>query len=67
MTIGAQIKLLRKENELTQKDLAYFVGVKEKAVSLWETDVFYPSMENLRRICEIFRISAEEFFKGVNF
>ena len=36
---GNFIAELRKENELTQKDLAAKINVSDKAVSRWETGV----------------------------
>lgn len=37
--IGKFIHGLRKEKEMTQKQLADFVGVSDKTISKWETGV----------------------------
>jgi transcriptional regulator with XRE-family HTH domain len=44
---GKFISCLRKENNLTQKGLAYKLGVSDKAVSKWETGRCYPDIEIL--------------------
>ena len=38
MTIGATIKQLRQEQDITQEQLADALGITSRAVSQWETD-----------------------------
>ncbi len=38
MTIGKRITMLRKQNNLTQTDLAQKIYVSPKTVSKWEND-----------------------------
>ena len=41
MTIGANIKRLRKEKEITQEQLSVFMNVSCAAVSKWERGVYH--------------------------
>ena len=38
MTIGATIKKLRRERDITQEQLAEYLSVSPQAVSQWETE-----------------------------
>jgi DNA-binding XRE family transcriptional regulator len=51
---------LRLRHFLTQKALADQIGVHSRMVSAWEQGKHRPSMEHLRRICELFEIGPEE-------
>ena len=52
--IGKFIKKLRKENNLTQKDLADKYGVTYQAVSKWETGKNIPDISLLKEISDIY-------------
>lgn len=43
-----KLKKLRQEQNLTQDDLADKIFVTRTAISKWETDNGYPSIENLK-------------------
>lgn len=45
---------------MTQADLAYKLGVTNKAISKWETGVSKPTTNTLRKIAVLFQISVEE-------
>lgn len=61
---GAFIAMLRKENELTQKELAEKINVSDKAVSRWETSKSYPDVTSLMSLSEYFEISVNELLAG---
>ncbi len=63
MKIGETIKKLRLDNKLTQNDLAKMLDVTRVAVSKWELDKSYPSMDNLRAISKIFNVTFDELFE----
>ncbi|MGN0818793.1 MAG: helix-turn-helix transcriptional regulator [Christensenellaceae bacterium] len=48
------LRSLRKEKQLTQKQLAGLLGVDQRTVSAWENGVCEPSFELLAKLCEIF-------------
>ena len=48
MNFSETLKKLRQEQNLTQDDLADKIFVTRTAISKWETDNGYPSIENLK-------------------
>ncbi len=63
MKIGETIKKLRVDNKLTQSDLAEMLDVTRVAVSKWELNKSYPSMDNLRAISKIFNVTFDELLE----
>lgn len=61
---GAIIAAMRKENKLTQKNLAEQLGVSEKAVSRWETGKGYPEISLLPLLAEILGVTPGELLSG---
>ncbi|MBQ7115448.1 MAG: helix-turn-helix transcriptional regulator [Clostridia bacterium] len=62
--VGKFISELRKENGLTQKELAEKLSVTDKAVSKWETGKCYPDIEIIEKISLIFNVSINEILSG---
>ncbi len=60
MSIGKNIKTLREENDMTQKELAKIAGVTDKAVSMWEKDERVPRMGPLQKIADKFGIKISD-------
>ena len=60
MTIGQNIKKLRKNADMTQEELAEMLSVSSQAVSRWETDSAMPDISMLPSLCNIFNVSADE-------
>ncbi len=58
--IGAIIKKLRTEKNITQEMLANAIGITPQAVSRWESEVAYPDMELLPAIASYFSVSIDE-------
>ena len=59
MSIGANIKKLRRERDITQEVLAEMLGLTPSAISQWETDRVLPDVSQLPQLCNIFRVSAD--------
>ena len=57
---GAFIAQLRKEHQMTQRELAGLLHVTDKAVSKWETGTADPSTSNLLALAKLFGVPAEE-------
>ena len=51
---------LRKENNITQEQLADMLGVSRQAVSKWESGLSIPDMEKIIEMCKIFNCPIEE-------
>lgn len=62
--IGQFIKSLRKQNHLTQQQLAEKYGVTYQAVSKWENGNNMPDISLLKQISEDFGISLDEILNG---
>ena len=58
--IGAIIKKLRTENNVTQDALATAIGVTPQAISRWEAEGGYPDIELLPAIADFFSVSTDE-------
>ena len=59
MTFGEKIQKLRKENGLSQEELACQLGVSRQAVSKWECDNGYPETEKIVRMGKLFHVSMD--------
>lgn len=59
MSLGEQIRSLRKTAGLSQEALAEQLGVSRQAVSKWENDSGLPETEKLIRMSQIFDVSLD--------
>lgn len=59
LLIGQRIRELRKENKLSQKDLASQLYVSQQAVGKWERDEATPNPETIVRMANIFGVSTD--------
>jgi transcriptional regulator with XRE-family HTH domain len=59
MELGKAIAQLRKEHNITQKDLAKELNVTRNIVCMWENDQRIPTYENFLGILDYFEISAD--------
>lgn len=62
-TLGMMIASLRKEQGMTQLELAEKMGVTDKAVSKWERDLSCPDVNSLPKLAEVFGISVDELMQ----
>ena len=62
--IGKFIHDLRKEKEMTQKQLADRVGVSDKTISKWETGRGIPDTAIMSELCKVLGISINELLSG---
>ena len=59
MFLGYRLKLLRKQNHLSQNELGKMIGVSKVSVSSYEKGTRIPSMGTLLLILSVFNISAD--------
>lgn len=59
MSIGSTIKHLRREKNITQEQLAEYLGITSRAVSQWECDRTAPDISQLPALCHIFDVSSD--------
>ena len=62
--IGAFIATLRKEQGLTQEQLAEKLGVSNRSVSRWENGNTLPDLSLMQSICEITGVTLAELLSG---
>jgi transcriptional regulator with XRE-family HTH domain len=62
--IGEYISTRRKNNQLTQKELADKLGVTDKAVSKWERGAGYPDISMLKPLSDILGVTVNELLEG---
>lgn len=62
-TLGIMIASLRKEQGLTQLELAEKMGVTDKAVSKWERDLSCPDVNTIPKLAEVFGISVDKLMQ----
>ena len=59
---GRNIRRLRTERNMTQRELAYHLCVSVQAVSKWERGRAYPDFTLLLPIARFFDVSLDELF-----
>lgn len=60
MTIGEKIVHLRIVNNISQEELSRILKVSRQSLSKWENDDTLPSLDKIRELCSIFKVSADE-------
>lgn len=63
MTRGEKLSKLRKENNITQEQLADTLGVSRQSISKWENNEAYPETDKLIHMSEMFRCSLDYLLK----
>lgn len=64
MTISKNIKSIREQYNLSQKELAIIAGVSEQAVSTWETGIREPRMGAIQKIADHFGLKKSDIIDG---
>lgn len=62
--VGKRIRLIRKQEGLTQAQLAEKVGLSDNYVGLIERGAGHPTLETLGQIADGLKIKMGEFFSG---
>lgn len=63
MLFNEKLKMLRKENDFTQEELAEKLNVSRQAITKWESGDGIPDIENLKQISVLFNTSIDELVK----
>lgn len=64
MELNEKLQELRKQNGLTQEELAEVLFVSRSAVSKWESGRGYPNIDSLKAIAAFFGITIDELLSG---
>lgn len=65
MTIGDKIRLLRKQNDVTQEKLADYLGISYQSISKWENNTAMPDISLVVPLANFFGVTTDELF-GMN-
>ena len=63
-SLGSILTELRKQNNMTQADLAEKMCVTDKAVSKWERDISCPNIETIQKLADFFNIPVNELLSA---
>lgn len=59
--LGRKIKSLRRNNDISQEDMAFDLGVARQTVSKWERGSMKPTTENVKALCDYFGVESDYF------
>lgn len=62
--VGTQLRLLRQERDISQRELAKRAGVTNSSISLIEQNSVSPSVSSLKKILDALSVSISAFFSG---
>ena len=62
--LSENIAILRKQNEMSQSDLANILYVTPQAISRWERGETEPDVDTIKKLAEVFKVSVEEIIYG---
>ena len=61
------LRKIRKDNNLSQEQLADELGVSRQAISKWESGVAYPEMDKIIQLCDKFNLNMDDLLhKDIN-
>ena len=64
MAIGENIRKIRKEKKLTQKELGKLCGMSEAQIGQYENGLRNPKMETLKKIAKALKVSSFDLIDG---
>ena len=62
--IGSMIRMLRREREMTQRQLAERMNISDKTVSKWERGLGLPDISVLAQLSEILGVGMDKLLSG---
>lgn len=64
MEIGERLKVARKSNDMSQRELAKIAGVTNRTISLIEKNQVSPSIGSLKKILDAMSVTLSDFFSS---
>lgn len=64
-TFGQNLKAVRKNSKISQKDFAERLQTTQQRVSEWECDKVEPSLFNILKILKVLEITFEDLTEGI--
>lgn len=67
LLLASNLKYLRKVMQVSQQEVADFVGLANTAISGYEKEKFYPAADVIAKLCQFFQINADDLlFKDLS-
>ena len=66
ITLGSNLKNLRKAKNISQQQFATLMNTTQQRVSEWECGKVEPSLYNIIKIIKVLNTSFEELTDGIN-
>ena len=64
-TFGTNLKIIRKNRNISQQEFAMRMKTTQQRVSEWECDKIEPSLYNIMKILKVLEIDFEELIDGI--
>lgn len=64
MSFGENLQFYRRNNYITQEQLAEKLDVSRQSISKWESNTTYPEMDKLLLMCDMFSCSLDTLLRG---
>lgn len=58
------LKAVRKQTGMTQKQVSVYLGVVESCYANWEQGRTEPGISSLRTLCDVFGVTADDLLNG---
>lgn len=58
-SLGRKIKLLRIQNDMSQKELGDLLGVQRTSISSYESDRIKPDIDKIKTMAKLFNVSTD--------
>lgn len=62
--LSKNLKKIRKENNLSQEQLAEKLGVSRQAISKWESEQAYPEMDKILSLANMFNLNIDDLLNN---
>ena len=66
MDLGNKLKELRKQNKLTQKQIADYIGVGQTTYSRYEELKTYPDIFVIKKLAELYKITIDQLVSNID-
>ena len=63
-TIGENIKKVRKQKHMTQRELAEALGMRDAAISKYEKGIVTPPLETLKQLADVLQVPIAYLLSG---
>lgn len=60
MNLADNLKKIRKDNHLSQEQLAEKLGVSRQSISKWELGIAYPELDKVVQLCNLFNLNIDD-------